>query len=40
MQFKHTYDVKFINILIPNNRLGFCGSNEVNFITIGQVEMP
>jgi hypothetical protein len=39
MQFKHTYDVKFINIFIPNYRLGFCGSNNVNFITIGLVEV-
>ena len=39
MQFKHTYDVKFIKKFIPNYRLGFCGSNNVNFITIGLVEV-
>jgi hypothetical protein len=39
MQFKHTYDVKFINIFIPNYRLGFCGSDDVNVITIRQVEV-
>ena len=39
MQFKYTYDVKFINIFIPNYRLGFCGSDDVNFITTGQVEV-
>ena len=39
MQFKHTYDVKFIKNFIPNGRLGFCGSNDVNFITIGLVEV-
>jgi hypothetical protein len=39
MQFKHTYDVKFINFFIPNCRLGFCGSNNVNFIIIGLVEV-
>jgi hypothetical protein len=39
MQFKHTYDVKFINIFIPNYRLGFRGSNNVNFITIGLVKV-
>jgi hypothetical protein len=39
MQFKHIYDVKFIKKIIPNDRLGFCGSNDVNFITIGLVEV-
>jgi hypothetical protein len=39
MQFKYTYDVKFINFFIPNCRLGFCGSNDVNFITIGLIKV-
>ena len=39
MQFKYTYDVKLINIFIPYYRLGFCGSKDVNFITVGQVEV-
>jgi hypothetical protein len=39
MQFKYTYDVKFIKKIIPNYRLGFCGSVVVNFITIGLVEV-
>jgi hypothetical protein len=39
MQFKHTYDVKFIYFFIPNYRLGFCGSIDVNFTTIGLVEV-
>ena len=39
MQFKHTYDVKFIKKFIPNYRLGFCGSNDVNFITTELVKV-